>query len=274
MQPQKITHETFSRHMLNPPALYNEADTPPSCSGYCSHCKTKHNLHQEPALAPCLALMQTLEEKKRIDLLIDADKANPLLSTDYLFDKARGQMFGVMVYQRPNGSTGTLRAFSGQYNGVWHVKGWVPPLVNEKKFQEISYGVEKEIKKLGRHIDLTDNSSTERKQLMQKRKSLSQKLMKNIHALYKLANFRGQSLSLHAAFTGPKGIPTGTGDCCAPKLLNYAATHGLQPLGLAEFYWGKVNKSGSRQHGRFYSSCETKCQPILGFMLCGCKYST
>ncbi len=244
------------------------ADTALSCSGYCPHCKTEHSLGQGAARTYCLELMQILEEKKRIDLQSGDDKANPMLSTDYLFGKARGQMFGVMVYRHPDGSTGTLRAFSGQYNGIWHVKGWAPPLVDEKIFQNISYGVEKEIKRIGRRIDVTP-PSLERKNLVRRRKSLSQQLMKDIHALYKLVNFRGQSSSLHGAFTGPKGIPTGTGDCCGPKLLHYAATHGLKPLGLAEFYWGKENKSGSRKHGRFYSSCKAKCQQILGFMLCG-----
>ena len=212
--------------------------------------------------------MQLLAEKKRIDLLVGDNNADPMLSTDYLFGKARGQMFGVMVYQRPDGRIGTVRAFSGQYNGIWHVDGWVPPLVDEKNFQDISSGVEKEIKRIGRCIEATHHPA-ERKRLMRKRKSLSQKLMKDIHGLYKLINFRGQCHSLAEAFTGPKGIPTGTGDCCGPKLLYYAAMHGLQPLGLAEFYWGKKNKSGTRQHGRFYSSCTAKCQPILGFMLCG-----
>ncbi len=253
--------------MLNKPTI-DQADTPLSCSGYCPHCGTEHGLHQGAALASCLELMQVLEEKKRIDLLVADENADPMLSTDYLFGKALGQMFGVMQYKNPDGSTGTLRAFSGQYNGIWHVKGWTPPLIDEKKFQSISHDVEKKIKRLGRQIEATDQSLI-RKQLAGKRKSLSQKLMKEIHALYRLTNFRGQSQPLHAAFTGPKGIPTGTGDCCAPKLLNHAATHGLQPLALAEFYWGKENKSGSRQHGRFYPSCKAKCQPILGFMLCG-----
>jgi tRNA pseudouridine32 synthase/23S rRNA pseudouridine746 synthase len=63
----------------------------------------------------------------------------------------------------------------------------------------------------------------------------------------------------------------GVGECCAPKLLNYAALNGLKPLGLSEFYWGKENKSGTRKHGEFYPACAEKCQPILGFMLCGIK---
>ena len=41
------------------------------------------------------------------------------------------------------------------------------------------------------------------------------------------------------------------------------------PIWLAEIYWGKANRSGTRMQGIFYSPCQEKCQPLLGFMLCG-----
>lgn len=91
--------------------------------------------------------------------------------------------------------------------------------------------------------------------------------MKDIQALYNLTNFRGETRSLTDIFP-TIGIPTGTGECCAPKLLNHAALNGLTPLGLSEFYFGKESKSGEKQHGVFYPACAEKCQPILGFLLC------
>lgn len=105
--------------------------------------------------------------------------------------------------------------------------------------------------------------------LRNKRKKLSRELMVKLHSLYRVTNFRAQTVSLSDAFRYDKGIPTGTGDCCAPKLLNQAAVLGLKPVGLAEFFWGKENRSGTRQHGQFYPCCIEKCRPILGFMLCG-----
>lgn len=98
---------------------------------------------------------------------------------------------------------------------------------------------------------------------------MSQELMQKLHAIYRLANFRGQTSTLFAAYINDGGIPTGTGDCCAPKLLHQAATMNLTPVSIAEFYWGKVNRSQSRHHGRFYPSCREKCWPILGHLLCG-----
>jgi hypothetical protein len=93
--------------------------------------------------------------------------------------------------------------------------------------------------------------------------------MQEIHAMYRLPNFRGQVVPLPLAVHPEGNAPTGTGDCCAPKLLGYAAAHNLTPLGLAEFYFGRTNRSGTREHGRFYPSCLDKCGRILGFMLCG-----
>ncbi|MBW2659655.1 MAG: hypothetical protein JRC87_08735, partial [Deltaproteobacteria bacterium] len=64
---------------------------------------------------------------------------------DYLFGPARGKMFGVMECIQSDGSLITLRAFSGQYNGLWEVEGWVPPLFNVEDFFRISDKVEKQI---------------------------------------------------------------------------------------------------------------------------------
>ena len=240
-----------------------------SCVGYCVDCGVYHSLGNDLARQACLELMQILDEKRRIDYIIPDSKAAPRLSTDYLFGDARGQMFGMLACKDVHGDIFLLKAFSGQYNGLWEAPGWVPPLLDVETLAGISHDVEKKIKELGRHIAALDDGSPQKAEFVRQRKTLSQQLMKDIHALYSLTNFRGQTRSLYDVFAGDNGIPTGTGDCCAPKLLNYAARHGLTPLGLAEFYWGRENRSGNRRHALFYPSCEEKCRPILGFMLCG-----
>lgn len=239
-----------------------------SCLGHCARCSEYHYLPADPAFDHCLDLMLSLEEKGRIDLMAQDINADPCFSTDYLFGKARGKMFGVLVCEKPNKSRTILRAFSGQYNGAWNVDGWVPPLFNEADFLDISRDVEIMIKKIGREIEEQETNAFNRKDLLKKRKLLSQNLMSEIHSLYAVSNFRGDTQSLQDIW-GDTGIPTGTGDCCAPKLLNYAARNNLTPLGISEFYWGKENRSGTKQHGTFYPPCTDKCQPILGFMLCG-----
>jgi len=63
--------------------------------------------------------------------------------------------------------------------------------------------------------------------------------------------------------------PAGAGECCAPKLFQYAYKNNLQPIALAEFWWGQSPKSEVRKHQQFYPSCWGKCEPILSHMLKG-----
>lgn len=63
--------------------------------------------------------------------------------------------------------------------------------------------------------------------------------------------------------------PSGAGECCAPKLLQYAYQHQLRPVAMAEFWWGASPASEIRKHKQFYPACRGKCEPILGHMLQG-----
>lgn len=213
--------------------------------------------------------MAELQAKGRIDLEMPESAADPRCRLDYLFGEARGQMFGVMEYRGPDGSCGVLRAFSGQYNGLWQVAGWAPPLFDIRDWHQVNSPGERQVKSLSQQIASLASHDPERRQLMKKRRQLSRQLMKRLHGLYRLNNFRGQVAGLEEVFHAPGGIPTGSGDCCAPKLLNYAARHQLTPLGISEFYLGRENRSQTKRHGAFYSACAGKCQPILGFLLCG-----
>ncbi|MBU3948380.1 MAG: hypothetical protein KJ826_09200 [Proteobacteria bacterium] len=237
-------------------------------SGYCSFCGETHSLEQGKAREYCLELMKTLEEKGRIDFHIPEQHMDPRLSLDYLLGEARGQMFGVLECLDMDGQPVILKAFSGQYNGVWSVEGWAPPLLDTGKFEFLVCDVDKQIKALGSRINGLSEGA-ERRELTRQRKKLSQNLMKEIHALYNVHNFRSEVRSLFEFFAN--GVPTGAGDCCAPKLLNAAVKQKLLPKSLAEFFWGRANRSGTRQQGRFCTPCSEKCQPILGFMLCGIK---
>ncbi|WP_445629399.1 pseudouridine synthase [Nostoc sp. DSM 114167] len=106
-------------------------------------------------------------------------------------------------------------------------------------------------------------------ELKQQRKALSCQLQAQMHASYSLTNFSGRSQSLQELMPG--GSPTGTGDCCAPKLLHYAATHNLKPLAMAEFWWGESSANQNKIPGEFYEACAERCQPLMGFLLSGLK---
>lgn len=63
--------------------------------------------------------------------------------------------------------------------------------------------------------------------------------------------------------------PSGAGECCEPKLLQYAFLHGYKPISMAMFWWGPSPKTEIRQHGYYYPACNGKCKPILEWMLEG-----
>lgn len=63
--------------------------------------------------------------------------------------------------------------------------------------------------------------------------------------------------------------PAGSGECCEPKLLQYAFRNGQHPLCMAMFWWGTSPKTEIRHALQFYPACNGKCKPILEWMLQG-----
>ena len=108
-------------------------------------------------------------------------------------------------------------------------------------------------------------------QLKQERKKRSAELQQQIFNQYQFLNIRGEQTNVGDIFAKtPQMVPpSGAGECAAPKLLQYAFLHNMQPIAIAEFWWGQSPKSEIRKHGNFYPACRGKCKPILGFMLKG-----
>jgi len=243
-----------------------------SCSGYCSKCNKIHTLPYGTAREKAVWLLRRLEQNGSIELFSDRSITEncPAFSTEPLFSDERGKMFGVLECINSSGKTVWLYGYSGQFNTQWLIPGWVPPLFDVNHFHTIHDPVEARIKALGREIISLPEGTKQRDRLVQKRKRLSQNLMRDIHKLYHLHNCAGDKATLSEVLGTENGKPTGTGDCCGPKLLNYAAVSNLVPISLAEFFFGKENRSQSREHAQFYLPCE-KCRPLLGFMLCGAE---
>jgi tRNA pseudouridine32 synthase/23S rRNA pseudouridine746 synthase len=100
------------------------------------------------------------------------------------------------------------------------------------------------------------------------RRIVSREAMRRIHDTYVLRNARGEETTLRALFA-PAEPPWGAGECAAVKLLSDALRRGLEPLALAEFWWGPPPAGGGRVHGTFYPACRTKCGPVLPFLMRG-----
>ena len=118
-----------------------------------------------------------------------------------------------------------------------------------------------------------DTFSNQIQALKIERRAKSNDLQKQIFSDYKFLNFNKQWESLWNIFekTPNKIPPSGAGDCCAPKLLQFAYQNDFKPVALAEFWWGKSPNSIIRKHEYFYPACKGKCEPILGHMLKGLK---
>lgn len=73
--------------------------------------------------------------------------------------------------------------------------------------------------------------------------------------------------TLHTPHSTNITPPSGSGECCAPKLLQYAFLHHLRPLCIAEFWQGRSPRMEIRHHDHYYPACRGKCKPILEWML-------
>ncbi len=106
--------------------------------------------------------------------------------------------------------------------------------------------------------------------LKSQRRTMSDELQKWIFSQYKVHNNLGEETSVWDIFAA-EGLtpPGGTGECAAPKLLEYAYLNGLRPLAMGEFWYGESPDTAVRTKGRFYPSCTSKCGPLLRFMLNG-----
>jgi tRNA pseudouridine32 synthase/23S rRNA pseudouridine746 synthase len=194
-----------------------------------------------------------------------------------------GKMFGVLVVEMDDGrckmedgrcktedgrckTLGFLAAYSGLLEGRNDWPYFVPPVYDAQQPD----GYFKQQEKI---ISLTSHLSP----LISKQ--MSQNLQEWLFHQYQLLNTRGEVKDLveiwQDYYDKPKlrkkfpFPPGGTGDCCAPKLLQYAYQHGLKPVCMAEFWWGPSTNTELRQHLNYYPACRGKCKPILTWMLQG-----
>ena len=173
----------------------------------------------EPAHSYCLSLMDELDSSSLGSALMQS---------------GHGRMFGILVC-----TDGTvLRAFSGELEGKNLVDGFVPPVFDVARFEETMARYEHLIKRNLNH------------------RELSRECWKELQKLYRFNCFDGSVIELTSISSI---IPSGTGDCCAPKLLSYAYGSGKKPLSLCEFFYG----SGSFGHKSFQTPCDSRCKPIL-----------
>ena len=199
-------------------------------------------------------------------------------------DADRGKMFGVLVCRDNGGRRGFLAAYSGLLAGRNDWDYFVPPVFDAQQPDGHFKQTEREISQINQEIaSLVESAecsveSSEVSALKLRRKQQSEELQLWLFHQYQMLNARGERKDLVALwqeYYREKVLrkhplpPGGTGDCCAPKLLQYAYEHRLQPVCMAEFWYGQSPKSEIRHHLNFYPACRGKCKPILTWMLQG-----
>lgn len=203
------------------------------------------------------------------------DAANVMIhriSTDAVLDAAfaEGKMLGVLMAENTaDGKISYLYAFSGNVGGKSHIDGFVPPVYDLLAPEGWYKTREAEISAINHIIPETEDQAKVA-ELKALRKAMSIELQDWIFDQYIVSNALGESKTIRQVFAD-KGIvpPGGTGECAAPKLLQYAYTHGLKPLAMGEFWYGRSPAREVRHQGCFYPSCTGKCGPLLEFMLKG-----
>lgn len=151
-------------------------------------------------------------------------------------------------------------------------------LIRESQFMKA------ELHRMKKRLAEATPIADELEDLRRKRREMSEDLQRWLFTQYRLLNYKGEvknvldifkehSLStnhnsqfptLNSQFPTP---PAATGDCCAPKLLQYAYAHGLKPLQLTEFWWGDSPKQEIRHHLHFYPPCKGRCIPLMRWMI-------
>lgn len=167
-----------------------------------------------------------------------------------------GKMMGTLIVSDASGATFPLYAFSGIAAGRSIIDGFAPPIFDLTDGNGYFRRREAEIVRMRQDGEDTSAAS----------KELQEWIFRN----YIVMNGLGEEKSVLGIFA-ERGLtpPGGTGDCAAPKLLNYAFRHGLRPLAMGEFWYGRSPAAEVREHGRFYPSCTGKCGPLLSWMLRG-----
>ena len=187
---------------------------------------------------------------------------------NYKFSTQKGKMFGVLVVQKQDQSFGYLGTVSGKLAIDIICNEFVPSIFDDSTDDFFINKGMTELTNIGNEIKKSDNP-IEISELKEKRKQKSFRLQQKLFENYQFLNVLGETQNVLEIFENSiHGYPpAATGECAAPKLLQYAIEQNLKPIAIAEFWWGNPSKSKEREHKNFYPACKNKCRPILEYIL-------
>lgn len=200
--------------------------------------------------------------------------AKPSLDRD-----GHGVMLGSLVCWNPvQNKRIVLYAVSGNYAELTFPKNYqkddseifVPSLVSVSQIETALLEYDAEIHNLTDQINALQQNKAPQSEitaLKTKRTKLTDISLQRVFNLYTFTQWDGKKITLQQIIQKHSNRlpPTGTGDCCAPKLLSYAFEHGLQPVSMDEVFYGKDSKN--KTNGVSYPPCDERCGYILPYIL-------
>lgn len=217
---------------------------------------------EEKAFAFCKEIVSLLDEKK---LSLE------FCGTASAERAENGVMLGVLVARSSSGEEQVLYTVSGTartVRGTYSRARFVEPVVSGAQIAQALRANDAAIHRLTELINRGEAEGFCTHSLAERRSSLTSQSLQKVLSLYSFHCIDGTVRTLaelcHARNSGNLP-PTGTGDCCAPKLLDFAFKNGLAPVSLCEVFYGK--SADSKASGKKYPPCDERCSIILPEML-------
>ena len=209
--------------------------------------------------------------------------------------KNQGVMLGALVCKDKNGNEVKLVTNSGNAKKIENGKRktendffgeivFVGTIVSAEEIENALAENDKEIHEITKEIQKLKENPTEGNTahcslLTAHLKQLCSASLSKVHALYKFHCIDGNVRTLKEIcemYNHGKLPPTGTGDCCAPKLLDYAFAHDLTPVSLAEASYTEQSVTAKLERptapctlhtANLISPCDERCGILLPAML-------
>lgn len=203
------------------------------------------------------------ECKKAIDKIFSKEIRIVNLTTPSTERKNCGIMLGVLICSDSNNKRYNLLTISGvsktlAFNSSFLPYILVPPIVTIDKINATLKKNDALIHSLTNKINKTQDAK-----LKSMRKVLTDESLIKVYELYEFNCFDNRKRKLLEICKGSLP-PTGTGDCCTIKLIDYMLKNNLSPISMAEVYIDKTN-IGIKY--RLASPCNSRCSLITPAML-------
>lgn len=138
-----------------------------------------------------------------------------------------------------------LKAVSGKFDRELQKEGFVDPAYNVEEYTKTLQKYDRLIKADKRKL---------------RNRETSRECWALLTALYVFHCADGKTRTLSEIFPN---APSGTGDCCAPKLLNACYRENRKPLSMAEFIFDPKTQDSEIQ---YCPPCDSRCQGLLKYI--------